>query len=359
MTLALVAFCTAGWLAGFLLLRRIPTLPRGVENIGTPPSIAIIIPARNEEANLPGLLTSLTNSIPCPTQILVVDDQSSDATAEIARAHGAEVLPAAPLPEGWTGKTWACHQGATATQSELLFFLDADTSFAPGGYARTITYFASLPADAALSILPFHTLKRPYEKLSLFFNVLTAIGAGGFAGLGPVRLFGPSLLIPRTLYLRAGGHEAVRSHILENLFMADRIRAAGGICVTIGGRSAFLTRMFPHGFAQLRESWQKAFPAGAGVTSPVLLVFSIFWLAAACLSSLLVTAAHMFSLLALLILYFAFVAQIFFFAYQVGTFDFITALLYPIPLFFYFAIFCRSLYLRRSARSLVWRGRQV
>jgi 4,4'-diaponeurosporenoate glycosyltransferase len=356
---ALLSLCTAGWLAGFLLLRRIPTLPQQIEIKGEPPCVTVIIPARNEEANLPALLISLQGSVPRPGQVLVVDDHSSDATAEIARTYGAQVMQSAPLPEGWTGKTWACHQGAMAAQSDLFFFLDADTCFAPRGYARTLAYFISLPANAALSVMPFHTTRRPYEQFSLFFNLLTAIGAGGFTGLGRARLFGPLLVIRRDLYLRAGGHEAVRSRILENLFLADIVYVSEGICVAIGGKGAFLTRMFPHGFAQLRESWQKAFATGARVTAPIVLAISIFWLATACLTVLVLVTTIKSPPVAALVLYFAFVLQTFLFASQVGTFRFISALLYPIPLVFYLALFGLSAYSRRGARTLVWRGRPI
>ena len=89
----------------------------------------MIIPARNEAHNLPRLLESLASQSVQPREVIVVDDGSTDDTAEIARRHGAEVLVSKPLPEGWRGKPWACHQGAEAASGDLLCFVDADTCF--------------------------------------------------------------------------------------------------------------------------------------------------------------------------------------------------------------------------------------
>jgi 4,4'-diaponeurosporenoate glycosyltransferase len=73
-----------------------------------------------------------------PRQILVVNDASTDRTAEAAREHGACVMNSHPPPEGWRGKRWACHQGTQAATGELLLFLDADTWFGPEGLARVL-----------------------------------------------------------------------------------------------------------------------------------------------------------------------------------------------------------------------------
>ncbi len=102
------------------------------------PSLSVIIPARNEAHNLPTLLGSLAAQSVRPCEILVVDDGSTDRTAEVARELGARVIASEPLPEGWRGKTWACHQGAQAATGELLCFVDADTWFEPGGLARIL-----------------------------------------------------------------------------------------------------------------------------------------------------------------------------------------------------------------------------
>src|SRR5277367_5581948 len=108
--IAPVLLCAAGLAAGFLLIRRVPACPSAQSHDAT--SLSIVIPARNEEDNLPRLLQSIALSAVRPAEILVVDDASTDDTAPIARSLGAIVITSLPLPEGWTGKAWACHQGA-------------------------------------------------------------------------------------------------------------------------------------------------------------------------------------------------------------------------------------------------------
>jgi 4,4'-diaponeurosporenoate glycosyltransferase len=345
-----------GILAGLLLLRSAPTIAASWPPGPSRPSVSIIIPARNEAANLPSLLASLRKSALTASQIIVVDDHSTDATASIAASYGAIVISSAPLPAGWTGKTWACHQGALAATGDLVFFLDADTWFTEEGYARAIAYFATLPRNTALSILPYHRTQRPYEELTLFFNILVAMGAGGFGRLDPPHLFGHSLLLDRDLYTRAGGHASVKCQILENLHFAAHVRAAGGIPRTLAGRGTLETRMFPDGFSQLRESWTKAFATGAGATSTFVLALSIFWLSAAMITA---TTLAIHPTRTFLVLYLINAAQIVWYARQLGTFRLVSALLYPIPLAFYFAIFARSLSLHMRKRPVTWRGRRL
>jgi 4,4'-diaponeurosporenoate glycosyltransferase len=346
----------AGILAGLLLLRSAPTLPAQPPIISNPPPVSIVIPARNEAANLPRLLESINRSAINPFQIIVVDDHSTDSTAAIGASHEAIVIPSAPLPTGWTGKNWACHQGALASDGNILFFLDADTYFTAGGYAQIIATFADLPANTAVSILPFHRTEDWYEELSLFFNILVAIGAGGFGKLDRPHLFGQSLLISSELYQRSGGHECVKGQILENLHFAAPVRAAGGTPKTFAGRGILETRMFPYGLSQLRESWIKAFATGARASSRLVLALSIVWLTAAMLTAL-TLAAHPSPLP--LVLYFINAAQIAWYARQLGAFRLATALLYPISLAFYFAIFAQSLSLRLRNQPVTWRGRRL
>ena len=133
------------WAAGFLLLGRLRRC--SAARAAGFASVSVIIPARNEEHNLPTLLRSLASQPAKPREIIVVDDGSTDRTAEIARQLGATVIASQPLPDGWRGKTWACHQGAQAATGELLLFLDADTWFEPDGLARILAGYT----PAALS----------------------------------------------------------------------------------------------------------------------------------------------------------------------------------------------------------------
>jgi 4,4'-diaponeurosporenoate glycosyltransferase len=355
----LLGIAAAGLVGGWLLLRSVPRVSDSSRVSRKIAPITVIIPARNEAVNLPALLGSLPKSESSALEILVVDDGSTDATAAIAAQHHATVLASLPLPQGWTGKNWACHQGSLVASNEVLFFLDADTRFLDGGFEAILQYFAGLPPNSALSLLPFHRTMQWYEELSIFFNIVMAMGAGGFGRLDKPHLFGPSLLLRNDLYRRAGGHRAVRQHILENLELASCLSTAGGKLHTLGGRGAFETRMFPLGFSQLCESWKKAFAAGARSTSPLVLGFTVGWLAAAMLTFLMLFAVPRTLLPAAVGLYAFFAGQIAWFSKQLGSFRLLTAVFYPISLVFYFAVFGQSLWMQLAGRSVRWRGREV
>lgn len=356
---ALLVLCVGGILAGFLLLRFVPLVPA---QPGTAPkllSVSVVIPARNEEKNLPVLLASLSADAIVPFELLVVDDGSTDQTAAIAFEYGATVITSASLPEGWTGKTWACHQGALAASGEVFFFLDADTWFVPGGYARIVNYFATLPQNTAFSILPFHITRCRYESLSLFFNILVAMGAGGFGKLDAPHLFGQSLMIRKDMYAKAGGHAAVKQHVLENLHFAECVKRSGGNNIALGGRGTLEMRMFPHGLEQLRESWQKAFATGAGQTSPLVLWLSVYWLACGVLAPFMLIGLSGGLWPIAIGIYLVNVAQVAWYGSQLGTLPWATPLLYPIPLIFYFATFGQSFWRQKRKQPATWRGREV
>lgn len=349
--------CAVGLPAGLALLRRIPLCPRGAAGIDLRP-LSVVIPARNEEGNLPRLLASIEDR---PSgQIVVVDDHSTDRTGAIASAAGAQVVEAAALPAGWTGKTWACDQGATAASGDTLLFLDADTWFDPGGVERLLTEFAAVPEPrVALSLAPWHVMQQGYEQLSLFFQLLMAIGAGGFGFFGRARLFGQCMVIRRELYRASGGHAGVRQYILENFMLADRVEAAGGRTQCLGGRGVLNVRMFPEGFAQMCESWTKAFAAGAAGTAPAILITSIVWMSALISTAILLVVPLPTGHLFLAVVYFLYVLQLRWMAGQLGTYHWLVCLLYPVPLVFYFVIFAISFYRRARGRSVRWRGREL
>jgi 4,4'-diaponeurosporenoate glycosyltransferase len=99
-----------------------------------------------------------------------VDDESDDATASIAAAHGATVIQAGTRPDGWKGKPWACWQGASHATTPLLCFMDADTRLLPCGLRTMRSMFRGADEAKALSVLPFHTTREPYEQRAFSAN---------------------------------------------------------------------------------------------------------------------------------------------------------------------------------------------
>ncbi|HOW73041.1 MAG TPA: glycosyltransferase [Phycisphaerae bacterium] len=353
-TLSLVVFSL--WLVGFIVLGRLLGRRAAAVAPGRTPdptigdALSVIIPARNEERNLPTLLRSLASQSVRPREIVLVDDGSTDRTAEVACQLGARVVSSEPLPDGWRGKTWACWQGARVGSGELLLFVDADTWFETDG----LQYILNSRVDGVLSVGPYHVLRRPYEQLSAFFNLLMTAGTGAFRLLGgePNGLFGQMLLVGRDDYRRVQGHEAVKGRILENFYLAERFRehGVGQRCVFGKGAAAF--RMYPDGLGQLIEGWTKSFASGAAQTSRVLLLLIVMWMAGMVLCPYLLTRGwtglSMYSLYA---------AQLYLLLRQIGDFRWYTAVFYPVPLIFYFAVFTLSML--RSRRQVTWKGRTI
>ncbi len=350
--------CAAGLPAGFLLIRRVPVCQPAQSHDAT--SLSIVIPARNEEDNLPRLLQSIAVSEVRPTEILVVDDASTDNTGPIARSLGATVITSAALPAGWTGKAWACHQGAQLAIGSHLLFLDADTFFLDRGLHRLLArWLTERNPSLVLSLLPYHAMSATYEQLSLFFNVLMAAGAGGFGGVSKPRLFGQSLLIAKETYFAVGGHAAVRGFILENLNLAHLIRASGARILCFGGRGTLHMRMFPEGLRQMSDSWTKGFTHGATASGAFVLASAIVWISALWSTALLLVLPHDYGRLGLAVVYLLLSLQLVWLARQLGSYLFLTCLLYPLPLAYYCAIFGRSALRRALHRKTVWRGREV
>jgi 4,4'-diaponeurosporenoate glycosyltransferase len=350
--------CAVGLPAGFLLIRRIPACPRTQPHAAI--RLSIVIPARNEEESLPRLLQSIAASAVRVAEIIVVNDASTDNTALIAQSLGATIVTSTPLPAGWTGKAWACHQGAQRATGDALLFLDADTFFVEGGLGRLVASWIRDPSqEVAVSLLPYHAMSDPYEQLSLFFNILMAAGAGGFGLVSEPRVFGQSLLIAKETYFAAGGHAAVRSFVLENLNFAPLIRACGARILCLGGRGTLHMRMFPEGFRQMSDSWTKAFMHGASASGTFVVALAIVWISALWSAALLLIAPHNYGRLSLAFVYLLLSLQLVWLTRQIGKYDFLTCLLYPLPLAYYCAIFGRSAARRASHRKTFWRGREV
>lgn len=139
----------------FFVRRRALAVP------GPLPSVSVLIPARNEEHNLPRLLASLAIQDHPDAEFLIYDDLSEDRTWEIIEAAEdprVEGIRGGALPEGWVGKTNGCHQLAGRAGGEVFLFVDADTQFLhPGALRRMCERFAARPPDTVYTGMTFLT----------------------------------------------------------------------------------------------------------------------------------------------------------------------------------------------------------
>lgn len=332
------------WLAGWILAARFRR-PAINCHAQAGNSLSIIIPARNEAHNLPKLLESITSQQIKPLEVLVVDDGSSDGTADVARRFGAGVVNPPPLPDGWRGKTWACHQGAMRASGEQLIFMDADTWFEPGGLGRVL----SIEHDGALSVIPYHAVRKSHEDLSMFFNISM------IAGTVPKGLVGQFLLVRRNHYQLAGGHESVRGHILENFRMAGKFLTAGVPLLCVTGRGILSFRMYPGGLRELLQGWTKGFAAGATGTPAGSLILVIAWMSCLMLAPLMLLLTGEWWIWGCACVVCA--LQVAWVARTIGSFGWALMLFYPLPLMTFFGLFAWSA--MRSGRKVTWKGREI
>jgi 4,4'-diaponeurosporenoate glycosyltransferase len=303
--------------------------------------------------------------------IVVVDDDSQDATAYVARSAGADVLPAGPPPPGWTGKAWACHVGARAAGGDRLLFLDADTVLAPDALSGLLELHDR--HRGLVSVQPFHAVERPYEQFSSYFNVVSLLASAAFArrpGARPMA-FGPCLLTSRADYERVGGHAAVRGEILDDVQLAAAYHRAGlPVRCAVGGQSIRM-RSYPGGIRNLADGWTKNFASGATAAAPGPALATVLW----------VSAHHAVAVGAGLALAEAVTGRRVALSYghpvlwacawagvawqlrsvlrRIGSFRWWTWAVFPAPLLAFDVLFARSAALTAVRRSVRWRGREV
>jgi chlorobactene glucosyltransferase len=226
------------------------------------PLVSILVPARNEARTIARCVVSLARQDYPRCEVLVLDDQSEDATAEIvelvARRYAqVRLVRGAALPPGWHGKAWACRQLAQASRGEWLLFVDADTVLARECVTTTLATARARRADL-MTLIPRLEAGSVWEALLLATMPLT------FAGFLPQGLvmgtrwplvagaLGKFLLFRRETYLRIGGHEAVRTDIVEDMQLSRLVKRRGGQLVWIDGTALVRARPY-HG---LREAWR-------------------------------------------------------------------------------------------------------
>lgn len=326
-------------------------------------AVSLVVPARDEAEQLPRLLAS----VPDDVEVVVVDDGSRDATAAVAKAHGARVVHGASLPEGWVGKPWACAQGAEAASGSVLVFVDADVRFGPDGLDRVLATLVE--RGGLVSVQPFHEPGSPIEHLAALFNVVAVAGTDLGSPLGRragVRgAFGPVLATRREDHDRAGGHRAVRSSVLDDVDLADAYRQVG-LPVTIrAGGDAIAFRMYPAGFRQLVEGFTKNLAAGSRSSRPVTAALVVAWMTllvqaalAPALALLGIGSGPFGSLPGAVALYLVVATQLWWMARQVGRFGPLTALVLPLHVGVFLFVFARSV-VRAARGSVSWRGRRI
>lgn len=345
--------------AGLFLLWRVPRFKN--QPLKNKLKVSIIIPARNEAKRITPLLASVQEQKDLVHEWIVVDDHSSDNTAAIATSFGAKVITAEALPKGWFGKPWACYQGAKAAQGDVYMFLDADTKLLPQGLAKILATFAA--DQTPLSVQPYHLMKKSYEQLSLFFNLIVLMTTGLFTPKGSSikasSFFGPCQVMAKKDYWQVDGHAVAKHAILEDIALGKALQEKTGQRIrAMAGRGAIAFQMYPEGMTSLIEGWTKNFATGAGLIPGWLLATVSVWITGMFIAFLSGIAPFMWEGQAYLIGYLLVGVDTYFLARKVGRFSIFTIITYPFQLMFFVWLFARSS-ARSKKKKVTWKGREL
>ena len=322
-------------------------------------SVSILIPMRNEESNVRGILDSvLAMSGLTTTEVVVLNDNSEDQTTSLLHdfKDRIRIIEGKPLPAGWLGKPFACHQLARGSKSEYLVFLDADVRPSPLAISSSITLMNKLGWDF---ISPYPAQQTPTFLMRLIQPLLQW---SWFASV-PLRLAerqkfssmvianGQFFIVRRSAYEAIGGHEAVKNQVLEDLSLARTLSThgyKGGVadasqlieCTMYETNNELIT-------GYTKSLW-KAFGGKLGTfaTVSLLLLTQIIPLT-------LIFAGHLIA-----IFLFLSTAMTHLLASLKTRSGYANVLLHPIAALLLITLICES-YRRKSQGRLEWRGRRV
>lgn len=229
-----------------------------------PPSISAIVPARNEEATIAACVESLAKQ-PEINEILVVDDQSIDRTAEIVRGLipkivNLRLLETSEVTPGWVGKNNAVFTGAKEARSPWLLFTDADAELEEGAAARALETAREKNA-ALVSYSPEQVTRSWYEKALIPFLYLRLAKLYPYDKVNnpesPLAAAnGQFLLIRRDAYDVIGGHSAVAADVLEDVALAVLVKRGGFRQWFASGKGIVRVRMY-RSFRTMWQGWKK------------------------------------------------------------------------------------------------------
>lgn len=318
----LVFICLAGFSIGFsvvtsLILFHNKSHFKGIENRVEPdrldsfvpidkkndlsecsnPLVSVLIPARNEENNLPRLLESLKKQTYPNFEVFVLDDHSEDQTKKIAGEFlskskiSGSVLSGIHKPASWLGKNWACHQLSDAARGQLLLFLDADTWLFDSFITDIVKKMDEYDLDFA-TVWPHQIMQSFLEKtiISMVYSTVIAYLPTRYSyqapGWIPVRSLrekakpmfasacGQCMVFRASSYRETGGHASVKNCVVEDVKIAKRVVSSGKTMRMFHGTNRIWCRMYSSA-SELFHGFRKNFFAGFDY---MLLPFLISWI---------------------------------------------------------------------------------
>ena len=271
-------------IATVIILTNLAFYPRLRPAPPQPATVSVLLPARNEAAVIGATVRRILESSTAIHELIVLDDNSTDGTGQLACEAAAgdrrlRVIAGAPLPAGWLGKNWACHQLAEAATGDLLLFTDADVTWNSGAIDGLVVLRERLNADL-LSIWPTQETGSWGERLVIplitfadwaYLPVIAVhhVTKPTWAASTLAAAIGQCLLFTRDAYARSGGHAAVRASIIDDVALARRAKALG-LRLRLGEGDGLITCRMYHNWPEVRDGFAKNILAGYGGVLPML-----------------------------------------------------------------------------------------
>lgn len=324
------------------------------------PLLSIVIPVRNEVLRLAPLLESMKDFSSGETEIIFIDDESTDGTSAYINSFGlisCHVIESSKKPEGWIGKSWACQLGAKQARGKFILFSDADTVLIPGAIKQAINEMNSEQIDL-VSAIPYHLCFSWWERLLGPFHLLTLTVVQAFDD----RIFqtprkytygiGQFLLFKKSVYNQIGGHESVKSIAAEDIALVQRLLQNKKRYKIFSRFPLYKVRMFAT-FAEFTKGWLRLQAIGLR-SAPLSLTAEAFLIQ--CGWAIVITAETKVSLVAALVLF----LYIYFRQRKLGQFSVFGALLFPLNQLLFLSLSIVSVVIFVIRRGHVtWRGRTI
>jgi chlorobactene glucosyltransferase len=263
-------------LANRVALRRLNIPP---VKIGSP-KVSILVPARDEAHNIRACLDSLLNQDYGNYEIMVLDDHSSDGTAEILcayeKAHSrVSAFTGAPLPAGWLGKHFACHQLSEKADGDYFLFTDADTIHGPRSVSWAMTNLLHHDADF-LSAYPRQKIGSLGEATIVpGMYLITSLFLPVWLFLRSKRPFlsfalGQFVMLRSNVFRAVGGYEKIKGCLVDDISLVRNVKAGGFRTLFLDGKDFVTCRMY-HGYREAFRGFAKSLYAALDKSLPRLL----------------------------------------------------------------------------------------
>ncbi len=359
--MAILILLACSCIFGLILFSKVQLIDQdSVKNEDS--KVSVIIPARNEEVNLPYLLESLKTQTVSPYEVIVVDDMSSDRTYEIAAGYGVKVIGHKELPENWTGKAWALWNGVKASSGNILVFFDADVRLAPNALETLLNVRAK--TGGAISVVPYHKTEKFFEKFSLIPYLL-----GVLAFTSPFErysrrkgLYGSCIVMTREAYSKIEGHDSVKSEVLDDLTLGNKLTEAGIHVENYIGNNYVFFRMYPGGLRSELQGFGKSAVLGMANLQPFTVISIAIWFIGLLAVEFITPFTLFFGAryaIPFTLGYILYTLQIFYFLRHSGDYGRFIPALHLFSTVFFIVVILYSYYQVTFTGSVTWKGRQV